>query len=79
MGSFVAIKFNPRTDSERPKRGDIFEHEGKNYVTKSVSWISLSKVMHRKSEHPLKGFDKIFYVQHTTRPAVIWIVWGNLV
>lgn len=84
MATFVADKFNPRTDPDRPKRGSIILEKGVTYVVRKVSYTTVNRIIrYQGAGADLNGlfkigdFDARLYKLHITRPAVIWIAWCN--
>ncbi len=73
--AYRASKFNKETDEDRPKIDSIIETgTHKTYKIIKVDAMNLSDVI-TKSEPELDGAEAIVTKQHSTRPAVIWLIW----
>ena len=78
MSTFVANRFNPDTDPNRPKIGATTEYKGITYRIEKVDYTTLAEVMKPTFIEPLHyGFDVVLFEPDKDRPAVYWIVWAN--
>lgn len=76
MVAFASNKFNPDTDSDRPKLGDTVEVIDKKWVIQKIDWMSARKLIEGKE--PDSGeFDMVFLRPHALRPFVIWVIYVN--
>jgi len=81
MATFVASKFDPETDVDRPVIDSEIEHEGKKW--KIVRYIHLLAGEMLDDQPALQAktdkaeCDRVLYKEHATRPAVVWVVWLN--
>lgn len=73
MSGFIASKFDPENDPDRPKIGEIVEDEDGPLVVAEVDWLSLRHVVEGGEEPDSRGYDKLLTRAHSTRPAVIWL------
>ena len=74
----ISDKFDAETDSDCPVVGTEIKANNKTWIIQKVDWISLSDVMNTEKPQPVKSeYDELFTKPHTTRPAVIWLVWVN--
>ena len=80
MTTFIASVFNAETDSDRPVIDSQFEYTGSKYTVKKVSHLLVSDIIAGRSKEPDKeDFDTVIVRSHACRPAVVWVVWGQLV
>ena len=79
MTQFVADKFNPETDEDRPQIGEKIEMPDGVFEIKKVDFITVSDIIKKGEnyEPDAEGFDKVLGKPHKSRPAVIWLVWCN--
>jgi len=76
----MSIKgFNPIKDSSRPKKGEIFEAngKGKKYAVKYVSYCESIDIIMKGCAERERGCDKKFFKEHPTNPNISWVVWAN--
>lgn len=69
MLNFVASKFDPETDPDRPKVGDTVE-DGR--VIKEVGHLLMSQMLAGSKANAPEGYE-ILCREHPTR-AVVWII-----
>jgi hypothetical protein len=70
-------RFNPITDPSRPKIEEI-EYQRKKYMVKEVDWIEKGKIIKMvmdKTEPDKKGHDEVLFIDHISRPFVMWVVY----
>lgn len=81
MPTFVASKFDPENDSDRPVVGEFLTHNDKQYKIAEVSHVMTRDLFRRtgKEVDDYKGHAEIVFRQHTTRMAVYWMVYCDLV
>ncbi len=80
MSTFIADKFDPDTDPDRPVVGSTIHYQGKDYEIVKVGWKTtkelVEEVLFSAPKHEeLDGCDEICYKDHITRPFVSWVVW----
>lgn len=79
--AYVASKFDPETDPDRPQLGEIVVIEDDNgqseqYVIMKISYRSVYEMM-TLPEPDKDGFDQIACRLHAGRPAVVWLCFCN--
>lgn len=82
MTTFIASKFNPENDEDKPVVGSIIHANNEAWKIMEVSWATASAVLKDSQKNPpelmaLNGFDECFARPHTDRPFVQWLVWAN--
>lgn len=79
MTSFAASVFNAETDTDRPVIDTTFEYLDNKYTVKKVDHLLISDVIAGRVNDPDKEeFDTVAVRPHAYRPAVLWVIWGNL-
>lgn len=75
MATFVASKFDPETDPDRPEIGSIVEVEDKKWEVKRVEYALMSDIIKSGFKEPDPSpQERVFNRSHIDRPAVTWNV-----
>jgi len=73
MTTFVASKFNPETDPDRPQLGDALP-DGR--TIQKVDWRTTRDILAGKAPLEDEMSDcEMLCRGHIDRPAVVWYVW----
>ena len=74
MTRFIASKFDPENDTDRPIIGSVIDHGGSRYLIRKVGHVLLKDI---DNEIDVKDCDTYLLKEHSTRMEVCWIVWVN--
>ena len=75
MASFVANKYDKKTDPHLPKVGTTIEGYGKIMKVQPIEAGKLMKLMQK--EEDLKGFKKLLVGNNPDRPFLKYLIWVN--
>jgi hypothetical protein len=85
VDAFAASKFDPDNDPDRPVVGSVIEFKGAKWRVGKVGHVTTRVIVEaalkgQDWEPPLdpgEGYARCLTKSHTTRPAVLWLVWCN--
>lgn len=77
MAVYVASRFDPLTDIDRPVIGSKIVVNNRIFVIKEVDSILLSQLTNPAITMGFRGHHECRVRRHKTRPGVQWLVFGD--